>query len=329
MSKLLKLLPYFLVKDKIHTEDYSDQIGKAVSTPPPVYNQFGEEYKVFYLSDTININTPYSLSREVNPRRILWDRYNVSLDTHFYVDNCMFEKTYPCNKKYGILRESEQIIPGIYNKALESPELMKDFDKIFTSSDRMLDKYSNAVFAPAGNLWYGTKENGGVLSDNAYLNKDKNISIVASNKTMCELHVLRAELARYYKDSKLVDAYGNAVGRFIEKKSDSLERYRYSIVLENDDSSYYFTEKILDCFASMTVPIYVGAKKIGEFFDEDGIIQVSKEQLSDFANMDKIISSCNEEDYNARLSAIKENYNRCKEYICYEDYLCDHYSILE
>ncbi len=227
------------------------------------------------------------------------------------------------------MRESEQIIHGVYAKALESPELMKEFDRIFTSSDRILDRYSNAVFAPAGNLWYGTKENGGVLADTAYLNKDKNVSIVASNKAMCELHVLRAELARHYKDSNLVDAYGNAVGRFIEKKSDSLERYRYSIVLENDASSYYFTEKILDCFASMTIPIYVGAKKIGEFFNTDGIIQLSKEELSDFSNVDKIVSSCNEEDYNARIFAIKENYERCKEYISYEDYLCEHYSILE
>ncbi len=70
MSKLLKLLPYILVKDKFKAVDNSDQIGKAVSAPPPVYNQYGEEYKVFYLCDTININTPYSLSREVNPRRI-------------------------------------------------------------------------------------------------------------------------------------------------------------------------------------------------------------------------------------------------------------------
>jgi len=44
--------------------------------------------------------------------------------------------------------------------------------------------------------------------------------------------------------------------------------------MENDSVPNYYTEKITDCFATGTVPIYWGATNIGDYFDERGIIKL-------------------------------------------------------
>jgi hypothetical protein len=58
----------------------------------------------------------------------------------------------------------------------------------------------------------------------------------------------------------------------IETKEEGLEDYRFSFAIENCCYDYYFTEKLLDCFLTGTVPIYIGCERIGDIFNSDGII---------------------------------------------------------
>ena len=127
----------------------------------------------------------------------------------------------------------------------------------------------------------------------------------------------------YYKNKSNVDTFGTFDGGEYIQISKSLEDYRYTIAIENEINSYWFTEKILNCFAAMTVPIYIGAEKISDFFNPDGIIQV---ESPDQNNIDKIIAGCNEKDYESRISAIVDNYNRVFDYLCIEDYIYTKYS---
>lgn len=60
------------------------------------------------------------------------------------------------------------------------------------------------------------------------------------------------------------------------KISRTLEYYMFSIIIENNSVDNYFTEKLLNCFAVGTVPIYLGCPNIGEFFNRNGIIEVSR-----------------------------------------------------
>ena len=99
--------------------------------------------------------------------------------------------------------------------------------------------------------------------------------------------------------------------------------YRYNIAVENDITDYYFTEKILNCFASMTIPIYIGARKIGDFFNMNGIIQVEK---LDFEHIDNIVKTCCEEDYYERLDAVIDNFQRVQKFLTVEDWIFNNYS---
>lgn len=148
---------------------------------------------------------------------------------------------------------------------------------------------------------------------------------MASSQNISQYHKLRIAIAKKCKSQKLADTYGSFDGgAYLDKIDHVYAPYRYSIVIENDEKPYYFTEKITSCFAAMTVPIYLGATKIGQFFNEDGIIKITP---ADFDNLENFLKQCNEADYNSRLEAIKDNYNRVQKHLnvfdnfIYEPYL--------
>ena len=93
-------------------------------------------------------------------------------------------------------------------------------------------------------------------------------------------------------------------------------------MVENTLSDYFFCEKITNCFAAQTIPVYLGARKIDEFFNADGIIKI--ENL-DIDALESILRQCTEEEYLNRLPAVLDNYRRAQEYLNMDDYLYTHY----
>ena len=53
---------------------------------------------------------------------------------------------------------------------------------------------------------------------------------------------------------------------------DELMKSMFTFIAENSIEDNFFTEKIIDCFRTYTVPIYFGCKNIGRYFDTRGII---------------------------------------------------------
>lgn len=292
---------------------------------PRAYNNQGERMHFFYLQDDLCTHNPYSFaSPELSvTQHIIWDRYNAALPIHFYSHDHIFFSKATARKKFGILIESEAIVPSDYDNVFNRTEVIGEYDGIFTHSYRILERFENAYFMPGGGIWYGAEAGGGCRREDQYLRKTKNISCVSSGKDNCELHTYRRKVANHYRKSGLVDTMGTFDGGSPIKIAKSLTEYRYSIVVENYISPLYFTEKILNCFAAMTIPIYIGAMDIGKFFNIGGIIRIDP---VDFDKLDKIIMRCCKEDYEERHAAIIDNYNRSKKYCCYEDYLYDTYA---
>ena len=56
---------------------------------------------------------------------------------------------------------------------------------------------------------------------------------------------------------------------------------QFSIATENAAVDNYFTEKLMDCFLTKTVPIYYGSSNIGEFFIRDHWSIVRKHLLKE------------------------------------------------
>ena len=153
--------------------------------------------------------------------------------------------------------------------------------------------------------------------------KTKNVSIISSDKAVLESHRRRIEIALEMKKNPNVDTFGAFDGGSPVKVAESLTDYRFSIILENEISPYYFTEKVLNCFAAMTIPIYAGAQNIGDFFNVDGIIQINK--YDSIESLNNVVNECTEALYNSKIAAVKENYMKAMEMLSLDDWLYKEY----
>ena len=134
------------------------------------------------------------------------------------------------------------------------------------------------------------------------------VSIISSNKTQTNGHRLRHDIVN--KLNGKIDVYGRTYNP-IDYKLDGLKEYKFHIVVENTKRDYWFTEKLIDCFVTGTVPIYWGCPSIGDFFDTKGMIIFDNvEELVD------IINNLSIEDYIKRLESIKNNFNKSKNICC-------------
>lgn len=281
-------------------------------TSSNLYNEFGEKLEEFFIRDIVLANVPYRTSRY-----FYWNRYNFNLDTHFYSHKCMLETMGKPSRKYGLLMESEAIMNKDIKMFRTHKGLEKDFDLIFTHSARILDKFDNARFIPFCATLWNTDE----LSDDAYTRKTKNVSILSSDKLMCDLHKYRYDLAWKCKNEKLADTYGTFDNGPMVNMSKTLTDYRYSICIENDIQPYFFTERLVSTLAAQTIPIYIGATEIDKFFNTDGIIQITTKD-----DIKKVLKECTKENYESRISAILDNYKRALEYNkCHFDTIYEKY----
>lgn len=322
MVQIIKnILPYGIVR-KYQGKSMDKYVCGNVDEPE-IYNANNKRMRVFYLQDKAALYA-YSFTAGRDGQHVFWDRSNVKLPIHFYTHGDLFFTKSTARKKFGLLMEPEVMIPQVYQRLYENPDLMAEFDAVFTHSEKLLNKYSNAKLYLGQGAWYGTSVGGGELDFNVYQKKSKNVSMVSSDKVLLESHRRRIEIAKAVKASGCVDTFGAFDGGTSIKVAEALADYRYSIVLENEISSYYFTEKILNCFVSMTIPIYAGALNIGEFFNVDGIIVIDKYAPTDEI-VDMIKKRCTKELYEERLEAVIDNYNRVQKMLCVDDYIYETY----
>lgn len=283
-------------------------------TEPEIYNKHGDRVRVFFMRD---VHMAHAQSMRSN--YILWDRFNIGLDVHFYTHNAMLETMGKPTYRYGYLIESPGIVPKDYKIFEKNEGLHKDFYLIFTYDEKILNKYDNARFVPFAGAptLLGIPESEYLKKYDLYLNKTRNIMMVSSDKVFCELHKIRLNTAVHLKNNPNVDTYGTFDGGgYVDNMYDLLSCYRYAIMFENFVGNDYFSERLTNCFVTQTVPIYIGTKNIGKYFNIDGIIHINPE---DTEHIDKILTQCSLYDYEQRLPAIKDNFNRVQMYRNIED----------
>ena len=84
----------------------------------------------------------------------------------------------------------------------------------------------------------------------------------------------------------------------------------YHIAIENTMLYSAFSEKLLDCFRTKTIPIHYGTYSISDYFNSDGIFSVN--------STDDIINVCNTlvpGIYTDKLDAIEDNYLKAASYL--------------
>ena len=215
------------------------------------------------------------------------------------IDNLDHDKT--ADYKILFLAEPLAILPTVSEGALRCAY---KFDKIYTFCQSFIDRYPQAELFEWGSSWLDFKD--------LKINKTNNVSFVTSSKSQSKGHQLRINIYDYLKEvdvSNGLQYYSHMSPPFHERRNDFFESSKFHIAVENSQQKNYFTEKIIDCFASKTVPIYFGCPNISKWFNTNGIIT-----FKDMHELDIILSNLDASKYDVRLDAIEENYERAKKY---------------
>jgi len=259
------------------------------------------------ISDTLFGHVDYSTLFQIS-KYFTWDRSPILGNENMvvYTDNTLRSVDQRVKYKIAWILESPAVTVGAHNWIKQNHKL---FDVIFTNNKDLLDIGDKFKFAPTAGCWIKPE-------DQRIHQKTKIVSIVASSKNFTKGHQLRLETIKRING---IDVYGRQVNP-IDYKLDGLKDYMFSIVIENTKKDYYFTEKLIDCFATGTIPIYWGCPSIGDYFNEDGMIIFDK-----IEDLYEIISELDEDLYNSKRDAVKENFDLSKEYLIAEDYIYKNY----
>lgn len=189
------------------------------------------------------------------------------------------------------------------------------FDVILTHDDDILKNCENAEFFEFGTCW---------IKEYDY-SKKKNfeISFLVGGKNLTEGHQLRhrvfenRERIRKQKKIFLSSNYKyntNIKGEFLYDKKEPLFYSQFHICIENTRENGWFTEKLIDCLYTKTVPIYWGCLDIDKWFDTKSIL-IAK----DLDEIIEICNSINEETYVGLIGSIEDNYKRSLDFLNYEE----------
>lgn len=257
------------------------------------------------IKDKINMvggGFQHSIStNDLEPKYIEWVK-DGSAPISIHIDNGLRFPINPNTKNYGWLSESKTIIPLQYKWCLQNINFLKNnFIKVFTHDVELsktsdifqLTHASTKSFLPHGEIYPKTKL----------------VSMIASNKTLCEEHRFRQKMIKKY--SNKCDHFGRGYN-FLKNKEDGLKDYCFSFAIENGTYPNMVSEKITDCFMTGTIPIYYGINNIGDYFNTDGIIILD----DNFK-----IEDLSFELYYSKMDAVIDNFKRSIDFPLAEDYI--------
>jgi hypothetical protein len=240
------------------------------------------------------------LSRYIAPPTN-WERDIDNHDIAIYVD------------RLGYLSELDEtktncawiIEPSIINGENYTHTINKKdkFKYIFTHDKNVLSRAENAVFIPHGGTWMREE-------DISIHEKNKLVSFIFSWKNWNAYHRMRFRVYDRVKEDNRVSCFGTGCENPLDFKIDGLKDYMFSIVMENNIEPDYFTEKLLDCFLTGTIPVYMGTRHTENYFDSEGIIYFEGDE-----NLPDIINSLSKELYESKIESVKKNFDLAKQYM--------------
>lgn len=244
--------------------------------------------------------SPYNSSKY-----IIWDRTSdiYENDMVVYTDGNL-HGCRPDNKNnIGWLIEPREFQPHNYEWVENN---YHRFAHIWSHDSQILN-LPNVKFVPWGSCWISPE-------DQKIYEKDKLCNIIASGKNQLKGHRLRHHIINNFAG---FDKFGHGYNP-VEHKILALGDYMFSICIENTKYPLYFSEKIIDCFRTGTIPIYWGCERIDEFFNPDGILQ-----FDTFEKFQEIMDNISYEKYKSMELAIKENFELASKYLAIEDWIIE------
>jgi hypothetical protein len=248
----------------------------------------------------------------------------IGCDIYVYCDAFSYTGRIP---GFNVLLLGEPIIvlPGQFHEAV-----WKEFDHIVTYYEAITSEEKNISYILTPRLgWahYPVAIEKKDERDIAYPLKDRQqaICMIAGHKQSMvegELYSRRLDIARWFnKHSPLAfDVYGpspfplpNYRGALMdgssftkESKYQTLAKYKFSVAFENiyhpKYSRGYISEKMLDCFETRTVPIYLGCTNVEDYIPSSCFIDMRA--FPTYQDLSKYLISMKETEYHQYIANI-------------------------
>lgn len=211
--------------------------------------------------------------------------------------------------KYLWLCESKAIVPNVYEYVKNNYAFLANvYKKIFTHDESLLQLDEIFTYNPPASNKYWVKD----LRPKA---KTQLINMISSGKSVCEGHMFRNSIANFIsRNYSEVMIYGREF-RPVEEKEDVLSNVMFSIAIENCQYDTYYTEKLMDCFVTKSIPIYFGSRTIDRWFNEEGIIRIDEQEGI------RCIERVSPDLYYSKLDAIEDNFERALIHKMADDHL--------
>jgi hypothetical protein len=208
----------------------------------------------------------------------------------------------------------------------------KNFEVILTHDDEILKACPNARLYVWGTTWISPS----VYNSIDISRKQPKVSCLTGTKNHTDGHRFRLDIYRNQKriqapitwfrsskDNPILPSIvldnpllrqgkesnpvlrGGKEGLFLD--------YQYAVVIENTRQNNYFTEKLMDCLLTKTIPIYYGCPNISNWFDTRGWIILDTTSANDFNAKCRHLPP-----YNMFLPVIEANHERAKQYTSIE-----------
>lgn len=192
------------------------------------------------------------------------------------------------------------------------------YNYLFTHNAELLNTVPNSMLFEFGTTW---------IKDYHFPDKKHEVSTLVGGKLMASGHHLRQKL--WFKENRIksiptkfflsgsfggIENYNN--NPVLGSDKSPLFDSQFHICIENTKRENWFTEKLIDCLQTKTVPIYYGCPNIGNWFDLRGMIVVD--------NLDEIIDVCNSlngNTYNNMLEYVENNFEKSKKFATIDDRL--------
>jgi len=229
----------------------------------------------------------------------------ISVDVDLYVDD--FDVAPSDAVKVLFLCEPRSIIDFHHARKWLGWDTFKQFDHILTFDDEVLARCPNAHLFEFGSTW---------IKDGFCLPKEFSVSFVCGNKRMAPGHALRHELwksqSRIRNRRFFASRHGCPSGfdaPTLGDTKDTLFKSQFHVAIENSKINNYFSEKVMDCFVTRTVPIYWGCPNIGNYFNVDGMFLVdTAEDIVTVAN------SLGAGTYDKMMPHVEDNFQRAQKW---------------
>ncbi|WP_420581906.1 glycosyltransferase family 10 domain-containing protein [Reichenbachiella sp.] len=217
-------------------------------------------------------------------------------------DGLLADEVAHCNKENTIFFTAEPPTFKRYNH-----DFLQQFGHAITCQKEI--NHPSLHYYHQGHPWFVGKSYDELISLSE-VPKNKNISIITSNKLITDGHKKRFEFCHRLKEhfGEAVDLYGRGIKDF-EDKWEVLAPYRYSVAIENEYLDDWFTEKLYDCFLSLTVPIYYGCPNLEKYFDTKSILQIDVAKIDEtIAQIENLIEVDRYDSYIPALKSARLKY---------------------